>query len=129
LLNSDNRYRLNHVLDPWLTPVLAPLKQVAKRIARQLGYAGRNAPSHYYSYTALERLLANAGLTVTRSKGLGFGPFSLFGRHLLPEAVAVRVHRRLQALADRRTPVLRSTGAQHIALASRAGRGPARAVS
>jgi 2-polyprenyl-3-methyl-5-hydroxy-6-metoxy-1,4-benzoquinol methylase len=129
LLTSDNRLRLNHVLDPWLTPVLAPLKQVAKRIARQLGYAKRSALNRYYSYTALKRLLATAGLTVTRSKGLGFGPFSLFGRHLLPEAVAVRVHRRLQALADRGTPVLRSVGAQHIVLASRAERGPARAVS
>jgi 2-polyprenyl-3-methyl-5-hydroxy-6-metoxy-1,4-benzoquinol methylase len=129
LLNSDNRFRLNHVLDPWFTPVLAPLKQVAKWIARQLGYADRRALSHYYSYTALKRLLAKAGLTVTRSKVLGFGPFSLFGRHLLPEAVAVRVHRRLQALADRGTPVLRSMGAQHIVLASRAERGPARAVS
>jgi hypothetical protein len=64
--------------------------------------------------------VANAGLTVTRSKAIGFGPFSLFGRHLLPETVAVRVHRRLQALADRGTPVLRSTGAQHIVLARRA---------
>jgi O-antigen/teichoic acid export membrane protein/2-polyprenyl-3-methyl-5-hydroxy-6-metoxy-1,4-benzoquinol methylase len=128
LLNSDNRYRLNRVLDPWFTPVLDPLKQGAKRIARELGYVDRKTPSHFYSYTALERLLANAGLSVTRGTALGFGPFSLFGRHVLPEAVAVRLHRRLQALADRGTPLLHAMGAQHIVLASRAERGPARAV-
>jgi SAM-dependent methyltransferase len=129
LLTSDNRFRLNHVIDPWLIPVLAPLKQVAKRIARQLGYADRRALNHYYSYTSLKRLLADAGLTVTRSKAFGFGPFSLFGRHVLPEAVVVRLHRCLQALADRGTPVLRSMGTQHLVLASRAERGPARAVA
>jgi len=129
LFNSDNRFRLNHVIDPWFTPVLAPLKQVAKRIALKLGYAERGAPNHYYSYTTLERLLADVGLVITRCRALGFGPFSLFGRQLLPEAVSVGVHRRLQDLADRGTPVLRSTGAQHIILASRSESGPAQAVS
>ncbi len=122
LFNSDNRFRLNHVLDPRFTPVLAPFKQAARRIARPLGYAEREGLSHYYSYTSLKRLLAAAGLAVTRCQALGFGPFSLFGRHLLPKAVAVWLHRRLQALADSGTPVLRSAGAQHIVLASRADR-------
>jgi ubiquinone/menaquinone biosynthesis C-methylase UbiE len=129
LFNSDNRFRLNHVIDPWFTPVLAPVKQVAKRIALKLGYAERGAPNHYYSYATLERLLAHVGLTITRCMTLGFGPFSLFGRQLLPETVSVRVHRRLQDLADRGTPVLRSTGAQHIILASRSEHWPAQAVS
>jgi ubiquinone/menaquinone biosynthesis C-methylase UbiE len=122
LLNSDNRYRLNHVLDPWFTPLFAPVKHLARGIARRLGFADRKALGQYYSYAALKRLLANAGLTITRSRVLGFGPFSFVGRHLLPESVAIRVHRRLQSLADRGTPLLRSTGAQHIVLASRVDR-------
>jgi 2-polyprenyl-3-methyl-5-hydroxy-6-metoxy-1,4-benzoquinol methylase len=128
IFNSDNRFRLNHVFDPWFTPVLAPVKRVVKRIALKLGYSERGAPNHYYSYATVERLLADVGLTVTRCMNLGFGPFSLFGRHLLPEAMSVRLHRRLQDLADRGAPVLRSTGAQHLILASRSEVGPAQAV-
>jgi SAM-dependent methyltransferase len=114
LLTSDNRWRLNHVLDPWLTLVLAPAKQVARRLGGQLG--GR-LPVQRYSYTALERLMSTAELSILRCMTLGFGPFSLCRRPLLPETVAIGVHRRLQRLANRGTPVLRATGAQHIVLA------------
>jgi ubiquinone/menaquinone biosynthesis C-methylase UbiE len=129
LLNSDNRFRLNHVIDPWFTPLLAPVKRVAKRVALQLGFAERGTPNHYYSYTTLQKFLAQVGLTITRCRALGFGPFSLFGLQLLPEAVSIKVHRRLQDLADRGTPVLRSTGAQHIVIACRPKRGPDLTVS
>jgi SAM-dependent methyltransferase len=114
LLTSDNRWRLNHVLDPWLTLVLAPAKQVARRLGGQLG--GR-LPVQRYSYTSLERLMSNAELIILRCMTLGFGPFSLCRRPVFPETVAIGVHRRLQSLANRGTPVLRATGAQHIVLA------------
>ena len=114
LLTSDNQWRLNHVLDPWLTPVLAPAKQLARRLS---GQAGGGLPVQRYSYTALERLMSTVGLVIIRCTTLGFGPFSLCRRPLFPETVAIGVHRRLQRLANRGTPVLRATGAQHIVLA------------
>ena len=114
LLTSDNQWRLNHVLDPWLTPVLAPARQVARRLG---GRVGGGLPVQRYSYTSLERLMSNAELIILRCMTLGFGPFSLWRRPLLPETVAIGVHRRLQRLANRGTPVLRATGAQHIVLA------------
>jgi 2-polyprenyl-3-methyl-5-hydroxy-6-metoxy-1,4-benzoquinol methylase len=114
LLTSDNRWRLNHVLDPWLTPVLAPARQIARRLSGRLG---GGLPVQQYSYTSLERLMSSAGLIMIRCMTLGFGPFSLCRRPLFPETVAIGVHRRLQSLADRGTPVLRATGAQHILLA------------
>jgi 2-polyprenyl-3-methyl-5-hydroxy-6-metoxy-1,4-benzoquinol methylase len=114
LLTSDNQWRLNHVLDPWLTPMLAPARQVARRLG---GQVGGGLPVQRYSYTALERLMSTAGLIMIRCMTLGFGPFSLCGRPLLPETVAIGVHRRLQRLANRGTPVLCATGAQHIVLA------------
>ncbi|HKO23432.1 MAG TPA: methyltransferase domain-containing protein [Chloroflexota bacterium] len=114
LLTSDNQWRLNHVLDPWLTPVLAPAKQLARRLS---GQAGGGLPVQRYSYTALERLMSTVGLVIIRCTTLGFGPFSLCRRPLFPETVAIGVHRRLQRLANRGTPVLRATGAQYIVLA------------
>jgi ubiquinone/menaquinone biosynthesis C-methylase UbiE len=125
LFNSDNRLRLIYLFDPWFTPVLAPIKRAAKRVAVRLGYAKEGATSYSHFYGSLVRLLTRVGLTVKRCKTLGFGPFSLFGRRLLPERWAIKVHRRLQDLADRGTPVFRSTGAQHLVLAWRAGSPPA----
>jgi ubiquinone/menaquinone biosynthesis C-methylase UbiE len=117
ILTSDNLFRLNHLFDPWFTPLLAPCKQVAKRVALKLGYAERPGQNYYYSYTTLNKMLAHAGLAIIRCKTLGFGPFTLFGLHLLPEAASIKVHRRLQDLADRGR-LLRSMGAQHIIFAS-----------
>jgi hypothetical protein len=87
-------------------------------VARRLGgQVDGGVPVHRYSYTSLERLMSNAGLIIIRCMTLGFGPFSLFRRPLFPESVAIGLHRRLQSLANRGTPVLRATGAQHIVLA------------
>ena len=122
LLTSDNQWRLNHVLDPRLTPVLAPLKRAAKGVARLLGgNLNEGWPARRFSYTSLERLLSNSGLAIIRCMTLGFGPFSLFGRHLFPETISIGLHRRLQSLANHGTPVLRRTGAQHIVLTRRRG--------
>jgi hypothetical protein len=70
--------------------------------------------------------MSTAELIIIRCMTLGFGPFSLWRRPLFPEPVAIGVHRRLQSLANRGTPVLRATGAQHIVLARRAARDHAR---
>jgi hypothetical protein len=48
---------------------------------------------------------------------LGFGPFSFLGRTLLPDPLGIRLHHRLQALADRGVAGLRSTGSQYVVLA------------
>jgi hypothetical protein len=44
---------------------------------------------------------------------------ALLGRPLLAEETAIRLHRRLQKLADRGATVLRRTGGQQILLAQR----------
>jgi hypothetical protein len=118
LISSDNRFRLNHVIDPWFTPLLAPCKQVARQVAVKLGYALRGARNYYYSHATIKKLLAAAGLSIIRCVTLGFGPFSLFGMPLLPESASIKLHRRLQNLASRGTPMLRSMGAHHLVLAS-----------
>jgi len=116
VLSSDNRWRLQHVLDPRFTPVLGPLKAVVRGTLGTLGVRVGGFPSHLFSARVVRRLHADAGLAVVREVGIGFGPFSLLGRRVLGEAVALRLDARLQVLADRGTPVLRATGAQHLLL-------------
>jgi hypothetical protein len=54
---------------------------------------------------------------------VGFGPFSFWSREPLSDVAAIRLHERLQALADRGVPVLRSTGWQYVLSARKQRRG------
>jgi ubiquinone/menaquinone biosynthesis C-methylase UbiE len=120
LLTADNRARLNNVLDPWLNPVLAPLKKRLKDTLDRLGLRRKSledigATSH--SRRFIDLLLMRAELIKTRSTTLGFGPFSLLRRTLIPESFGTKLHYQLQRLADRNVLVLRSSGAHYIVLA------------
>jgi 2-polyprenyl-3-methyl-5-hydroxy-6-metoxy-1,4-benzoquinol methylase len=121
LLSSDNRYRLDHLLDPGYTPPLLPFKRLAKVIVRAIARKPHLArtPWNLFSRRQVDQLLADAGMAPVRTQTLGFGPFSLLGRPLLSEERAIRTHIRLQKLADRGAVVLHGTGAQHIVLAQR----------
>jgi hypothetical protein len=74
-----------------------------------------------HSPAEFDRLLAGVGLEPLRGRTLGFGPFTLMRRPVLHGRPAVTVHRRLQALADRGLPGLRSTGSQYMVLARGGG--------
>lgn len=123
LFTSDNKYRLNHLLEPLLSPPLGPARRAAKFILEAVpGLPARTGKPSAYRLTSgrdLRRWLAQAGLVEVRFRTLGFGPFSMLRRPLLGEDAGIRVHQRLQALADRDVPLLRSSGSQQIVLAVR----------
>lgn len=119
LLSSNNPWRLNHVLDPRFTPMLAPLKQSVRRFFA-VGTTSQ-PPVRTFAIGTLRHLLTDAGFTIISVSTLGFGPFTLAGRRLMTEAASIRLHRRLQALADREMPILRATGTQHVVVAQRQG--------
>jgi hypothetical protein len=62
-------------------------------------------------------MLAAAGLVKVDGRSVGFGPFSLLQRPVLPAGPAVSVHERLQRLADAGVPGLRGTGAHYVVVA------------
>jgi hypothetical protein len=74
---------------------------------------------HTTSY--FDRVFSQNRLEIEKAFTLGFGPFSFLGRTLLPESLAIRLHCRLQALADRGVAGLRSTGSQYLVLARSLG--------
>ena len=124
LFSNDNRYRLNRVLDPKLSPSLRPARLALKAALQEAGlYPRRPAPNsvpvNYFSRRQVKQWLSSANMFALRWHTLGFGPFSMLGRPLFEEERAIRLHERLQALADRGTPLLRSCGSQHIVLACR----------
>jgi 2-polyprenyl-3-methyl-5-hydroxy-6-metoxy-1,4-benzoquinol methylase len=117
VLSADNRSRLNHVLDPRHNPAITA---IARGVLRGFGRHPERrgiAAAKLVSARAFEQQLADAGLVPWLHVTLGFGPFSLLGWLLLSDATGIRLHHRLQQLADRDLAPFRGTGAQHLVVA------------
>ena len=118
ILSADNRRRLIGLVDPALAPALAKPRELVRRLLRRPAWQGVRPLQH--TPGAFDAMLAGAGLERVDTATLGFGPFTFMWRPALPDRVAVRLHGRLQSLADRGAPLLRSAGAQYLVLARRA---------
>jgi ubiquinone/menaquinone biosynthesis C-methylase UbiE len=128
ILNADNRARLNHIIDPRSNPALKPVRQAIKHALVGLGLRLRRplntAESKYHGLAEFDQIIASAGLERVDGFTFGFGPFTLLGRELFPGPVAVRLHDSLQRLAERKVPIVRSTGAQYLLVARKPVRAP-----
>ena len=119
IINGDNRYRLNHLLDPAHMPALAGLKEKLKRLLEKRGLRKPSNEPRCYMYTIKEfnHALASVGLAAIKYSMIGFGPFSFLKYQLFPDSAGVRLYHFLQRFADRGYAVLRSTGSQFLVLA------------
>ena len=123
IITADNRWRLNHVLDPRFAPPLAPLRKRARAAVNRL--RPRRPPPipwQTHSIREFDRELRASGLDKVAGSTLGFGTFSFAGVPLFSERTGVRIQRLLQALADDGWPLLRSLGSQYVALARKRDR-------
>ena len=117
LVNCDNAARLDYSLDPLWNRRLARLRQFAARVLPGSLHPVRAPRVRRHSITEFDSLLVGAGLRKLDAKTFGFGPFTVLGRPALPQALAVRLHRRLQRRADHGSRLLASRGAQYIVAA------------
>jgi len=118
IMNVDNRYRLNHLLDPFYMPALAGLKEGLRRLLENSGL--RNVTgiprTRRHTVTEFDGLLSSAGLVKVKHCMIGFGPFSFLKIQIFPGAVGVWLHRFLQRAANLGIPLIRSTGSQYLVL-------------
>jgi SAM-dependent methyltransferase len=118
ITTADNWWRLHRWLDPRYLPLLAPMRRQVRNVLERLALIGPPGVSaHLHSIRAFDHRLSAAGLTKIEGRTVGFGPFSFLGCKLLPDSLGVKVHHRLQDLADRGVPILRSMGTHYIVLA------------
>ena len=123
LVTADNYARLNTWLDPRYNPALTPVRERAKDVLARRGLrpTSRFPSATFHRPRFIDRMLARAGLRKVKSRTIGFGPFTFLGRALVPQRVGIELDRRLQRLADRGVPGLRSSGAHYLALARKDG--------
>jgi len=118
ITTADNWWRLNHWLDPRYWPPLQPMRRQVRNVLERFGLVGpRGASARFHSTREFDSCLLAAGLEKIAGRTVGFGPFSFLGWKFLSDSSGVRVHRRLQELADRGVPILRSMGTHYIVLA------------
>jgi 2-polyprenyl-3-methyl-5-hydroxy-6-metoxy-1,4-benzoquinol methylase len=120
IVNTDNRWRLTRLLDPMVSPLLGWLRLAVKRALQWLKLRKPDSQPqlvHMYSRSEFDRFVANAGLQKVGAAMIGFGPFTFMERKLLPDRLAVKVHRILQSCADRKLPLIKPLGAQYIVVA------------
>lgn len=114
VVSADHTWGLNRVLDPTSSPLTAPIRERLRKVLRRRANGARAVVN---SRREIDSALAAAGLRPESGATLGFGPFTVMRRRLLPEATGLKVHHRMQALADRGVPVFRSAGAHYVVAA------------
>jgi SAM-dependent methyltransferase len=123
LVNVDNLLRLHYWLDPRLNPALAPVRDPLLSWLRRIGGRRSSIDPTLVRLEWSRRLdltLSHAGLAKVRGASMGFGPFTFWTRPILSEREGMRLHHKLQTLADGRVPLIRGVGAQYVVLARKA---------
>jgi ubiquinone/menaquinone biosynthesis C-methylase UbiE len=116
IVSVVNRWGLRQFVEPFTNPLLSPAKDLAKNVLRQCGRSKSAALIRTTAMRECDALLGCAGLDKLAGVTLGFGAFTLFNHEFLPPSMGLRVHRFLQGLADRKVPVIRSSGSEYVVL-------------
>jgi hypothetical protein len=112
LVNSDNFWRLIRLVDPFLNPII-------RGLLCRVGVLERSGPAtipKMHSIPEFDCMLETVGLQKVNAMTLGFGPFSLFRKQILPEPLGVRMHETLQSWSERGVPVVKWLGSQYVVL-------------
>lgn len=120
VVTAGNRWRLNHVLDPWTCPALQPAKRVIGAIVqpfRKSRSIPQEVPLRFDSLRTFSRWISAAGLSKIKLRTVGFPPLTFQGRPIFAERTSIRLNNWLQRLADRNVPGVRSSGMDYIVLA------------
>ncbi len=120
VISSDNCQRLANWFDPIYNPALTRCRNLVTSALRKRGWMQmpHTSPPTMQSTREFDRWLEQAGLQPIKSATIGFGPFTLFGRNMLPNRCGARLHAWLQSLAYAKWPLLRQRGAQYLVAAT-----------
>jgi len=121
ILTADNNWCLSQILDPLCFPGLRPLRWKIADLLECLNLRTAERPRlHRHSIGYVDRLLSQNGLKKVQGKTLGFGPFTFFKQKLLPDRIGIKLHKRLQSVADSKFTGIRSAGTEYVVMARKA---------
>ncbi|HEY3727583.1 MAG TPA: methyltransferase domain-containing protein [Solirubrobacteraceae bacterium] len=113
IVTADNRRRLNRLIEPRESPVLAPLKLARRQLRRRLGRLPAGAQSYRHRSEEVDAMLRAAGCEPSRRTTVGYGPFTFLSRPVLSNPAGTRLHLVLERSAGRH-PRLRGAGWHYL---------------
>jgi hypothetical protein len=116
IVSIDTRWQLRQVFDPVFNPVLHWPRQIYRRI-RGVQKSASHAVAHVVSRRAFRHALEAEGFDQIGGNAIGFGPFTVLRREMLPSSWSLMLNNFLQRLANNDVPLFRSSGSQHLLLA------------
>ena len=116
ILTCDNRWALGLALDPRCFPPLTGLRWKIRDRLEDWGLRERCSRPDFerYSRRHMDGLLAAAGFSKIDSCTVGFGRFTFLNQRLFSPKMSHKIDVKLQALADRQFPIVRSTGIEYV---------------
>ena len=127
IVTCGNLFRFESLLDPRHAALLDPIKRrvkdklKARDLEARRGTGQYSPQRHWYTPKAFESMLSSVGWAKVAACTYGFRAPRFFGRPLLRDRSATRLHYRLQALADAGVPLVRTGGFSCVVLAQRRG--------
>ncbi|MFB3922537.1 MAG: class I SAM-dependent methyltransferase [Terriglobia bacterium] len=120
ILAVDNSWSLTNILDPLCFPGLRGWRRKIRDRLESWGIlegASRGPRLRFHTIREFDSLLSDVGLVKVEGRTFGFGPFTFLKLQLFSDPFGIRLHRKLQRLADRGSSILRSTGIGYVVLA------------
>jgi ubiquinone/menaquinone biosynthesis C-methylase UbiE len=118
IVTADNHWCLSQMFDPLCFPGLRPARWMIADVLERFGLRTASRPRLYrHTIRHIDTLLLRAGLQKVQGITLGFGPFTFFKRSLLTDRIGIKLHEKLQELAGRQFPGIRSTGTEYVVMA------------
>jgi ubiquinone/menaquinone biosynthesis C-methylase UbiE len=121
LVTADHYLHLDEILDPARAPILRPLRRYLASALRRAKLLSRpQSPKiQRHSRREFDSILSGAGLDKLWSVMLGFGPLTLFGKCILSDSLGIKVHRLLQAAANRQSRIVSFCGMQYLVMSTK----------
>ena len=122
IVTMDNKWRLNETLDPRLSPAISGFREEIKSILLALKLRKEKfVPTlpKKYSISEFDAMITGVGVEKIEGFTLGFGPFTMMGKRILPDALGKNVNGIFQRLADSNVPLFRGTGSHYIFIGRR----------
>jgi len=118
LVSFDNSDRLFRLTDPLLTPPVQPLRRLVRRARGRSRRESHTQRGNRFVHPRRAReAVESAGLHVTRTASVGFGPPTFFDRAVGPASLAMSIDTALQRHADKDVSLLSGLGAHYLVLA------------
>lgn len=115
VVTADNGARLTSFTDPRELLARTPLRRLYHAVRKRPGIA----MSRLDFPRRIDRMILEGGMRTIERRTVGFGPLSFLGRPIFADRRGTRINDRLQSLADRGVPPVKSMGWHYVLRAGR----------